>query len=220
MTAPPTTSFDRPADGIDHPLAALRTIVQSARIEGAAGERCGMCATPIPTEHRHLVDTADRTIKCMCVPCHLLFTDDGAAEGRYRHIPTHHRVVIGFELSDGEWEELQIPVSLAFFFRNSDLDRVVAFYPGPAGATESLLPLDAWTAIARRHPELDELDDDVEAVIVRRTRERSEAFVVPIDRCYALTGRLRMTWSGFDGGPAANAEINQFFDDLRSRADA
>jgi hypothetical protein len=179
-----------------------------------------MCAGPIPDEHRHLVDTADRTIKCMCTPCLLLFSDPAAAGGRYRQIPTAHRSIAGFELSAGEWDELQIPVSLAFFFHNSGLDRMVAFYPGPAGATESLLPLDAWNAVRHRHLELEELADDVEAVIVRRSNERTEAFIVPIDRCYALTGRLRMNWSGFDGGPAAHAEIERFFDDLRSRADA
>ncbi len=31
------------------------------------------------------------------------------------------------------WDELQIPVSLAFVFRNSVQERVVAFYPSPAG---------------------------------------------------------------------------------------
>ena len=35
-------------------------------------------------------------------------------------------------------------MSVAFFFFNSSLGRVAAFYPSPAGATESLLPLDAW----------------------------------------------------------------------------
>jgi hypothetical protein len=202
-----------------HPLAALRQFVQSARVEGAS-ERCAMCAIPIPSEHRHLVDTADRTIKCMCVHCHLLFSDTGAAGGRYRHIPTRHQQVAGFEVSNAEWDELQIPVSLAFFFRNSQQDRIVAFYPGPAGATESLLPLEPWSRIAARHPELDEIEDDVEAIIVRRTNERAEAYIVPIDKCYELTGRLRMHWSGFDGGTEAARAIDDFFDQLRERSDA
>jgi hypothetical protein len=179
-----------------------------------------MCATPVPPEHAHLVDTTDRTIRCTCPACHLLFSEPGAAAGRYLQIPTRHRRVAGFELDDQEWADLQIPVSLAFFFHHSGLDRVVAFYPGPAGATESLLPLDAWARITDRHAELAELEDDVEAVIVRRTGVAAEAFVVPIDRCYALTGRLRMTWTGFDGGSEAHAEIDRFFDDLRERTGA
>ncbi len=207
------------ADGATHPLAALRELVRSARIDGAT-ERCSMCAVAIPPEHQHLVDTADRSIRCACRACHLLFSEPGAAGGRYRQIPGSYRSVVGFELGEGEWAELQIPVSLAFFFRHSGLDRVVAFYPGPAGATESLLPLDAWAAIGARHPELAELEDDVEAVIVRRTADGAAAFVVPIDRCYELTGRLRMTWTGFDGGAEAHAEIDRFFDELRARTRA
>lgn len=203
----------------EHPLRALRTFVQSARAEGAS-ERCAMCAIPIPSEHRHLVDTADRTIKCMCPHCHMLFSDPGAATGRYRHIPTRHQRIDDFEVTQGEWDDLQIPVALAFFFRNSDQDRIVAFYPGPAGATESLLPLDAWARITTRHPDLDDIEPDVEAVIVRRTDSEALAFIVPIDRCYELTGRLRMNWSGFDGGREAANAIDQFFDDVGARADA
>ena len=45
-------------------------------------------------------------------------------------------------------EEFQIPVGMAFFFFNSALGRVTGFYPSPAGATESLLPLAAWQAFA------------------------------------------------------------------------
>ena len=36
---------------------------------------------------------------------------------------------------------------MAFFFFNSSLGRMAAFYPSPAGATESLLPLATWEEI-------------------------------------------------------------------------
>lgn len=209
--------------GVEHPLTVLRDLVRDARVESAA-ERCGMCGAPIASEHRHLVDMSDRSIMCMCTPCHLLFDNDGAGAGRYRHVPSRYHRIVGFDLADAEWDDLQIPVSLAFFFRNSDQDRVVAFYPGPAGATESLLPLDAWTAISSRHPGVDAMQSDVEAVLVRRadpsTASRSEAYIVPIDRCYELTGRLRMHWSGFDGGSEARVAIDEFFTEVRGRAGA
>ena len=41
---------------------------------------------------------------------------------------------------------------MAFFFHNSVLGRIVAQYPSPAGATESLLDLAAWDAIAAANP--------------------------------------------------------------------
>ncbi len=43
-------------------------------------------------------------------------------------------------------------MSVAFFFVNSTLERVAAFYPSPAGATESLLPLDAWDEVVDGQP--------------------------------------------------------------------
>lgn len=217
MTSASTSEADAV---VAHPLAVLRDLVQSARIDRGAGERCAMCATPIADDHRHLIDLGERTILCMCTPCELLFSDSGAAGGRYRQVPSRYAAIGGLEIDDAEWDALQIPVSLAFFFRNSDQGRVVAFYPGPAGATESLLPLEAWTAIAGRHPEVDAIDDDVEAVLVRRTTDGTEAYVVPIDRCYELTGRLRMRWSGFDGGIEARRELAGFFDEIRERAGA
>ena len=55
-------------------------------------------------------------------------------------------------MSQGEWEGLQIPVGVAFFFFSSTTQEVHAFYPGPAGATESMLPLDAWDRIRDADP--------------------------------------------------------------------
>ena len=57
-------------------------------------------------------------------------------------------------LSPAQWDALQIPVSVAFFFVNSTLEQVAAFYPSPAGATESLLPLDTWDEVVAANPEL------------------------------------------------------------------
>jgi hypothetical protein len=92
---------------------------------------------------------------------------------------------------------------------------MAAFYPGPAGATESELDLTAWERIAARHPALATLRPDVEALLVRRD---GDCYLVPIDACYELVGRLRTLWRGFDGGPEAHAAVAAFFDELRKRA--
>src|ERR1700730_10248228 len=118
--------------------------------------------------------------------------------------------VPAFALDRRSWEALQIPVGLAFFFRNSLLDRTVAFYPGPAGATESELDLDAWGAIAAAEPRVGLLADDVEALLVRvpndaEGNEQPECYLVPIDACYEFVGGLRTRWRGFDGGQGAGA---------------
>ena len=57
--------------------------------------------------------------------------------------------------------------------RSSVSGGVVAFYPSPAGATESELSLDAWDALVGRNPVLEELDPDAEALIVNRLSTRT-----------------------------------------------
>jgi hypothetical protein len=124
-------------------------------------------------------------------------------------------------LARTDWDDLQIPVALAFLFRNSEQQRVVAFYPGPAGATESELSLEAWDRILVANPGLDTVLPDVEALLVRgdRTEDGFTCHVVPIDACYELVGRMRSTWRGFDGGQEARAALDDFFAtvDARSR---
>jgi hypothetical protein len=90
------------------------------------------------------------------------------------------------------------------------------FYPGPAGATESDLPLESWDRIVAENPELSVLQPDVEALLVRRPG--GDCFVVPIDTCYELVGQLRTRWRGFDGGAEAHRLIDDFFARVRARS--
>jgi hypothetical protein len=109
--------------------------------------------------------------------------------------------------------------ALAFLFRNSVQDRMVAFYPGPAGATESELPLPAWNRMVARDPDLCVLRPDVEALLVRRSGSgATSCHLVPIDACYELVGQLRNLWRGFDGGREAHDAIDAFFARVRARS--
>ncbi len=183
-----------------------------------AEQRCDMCATPIEQEHAHLVNVHDRRLLCTCRPCYLLFTSSGAAGGRMRAVPDRYRRAAGLHLDDATWAQLQIPVRTAFFFVNSQAGRVMAFYPSPAGATESLLGLGAWEDLAQDNPALAALEPDVEALLVHGPRGAGfDCFLVPIDACYELVGRVRRTWRGFDGGEQAWSEIDDFFAALRVR---
>jgi hypothetical protein len=185
------------------------------------GERCDLCAVPIADEHEHVVDLEQRSLLCTCHGCFLLLAPDGAGGGRYRAVPDRYLSFSDVELSPGQWDSLQIPVSVAFFFVNSTLGRVAAFYPSPAGATESLLSLDTWDDVAAAHPDLATLRPDVEAFLVRSGRPGGggvECYLVPIDACYELVGRLRTTWRGFDGGSEAHDELAAYFDRVRRRA--
>jgi hypothetical protein len=186
-------------------LAALRRIARSRPAPPV--ERCDLCATEVTADHAHLVDLETRRLMCACRPCYLLFTDD-RAHLRYRAVPDRYRAFGSPLLDERGWDELQIPVGLAFLFRNSAQDRMVAFYPGPAGAVESEMDVPDRPAFAVLRP-------DIEALLVRRD---APAYLVPIDACYELVGRLRSVWTGFDGGPAARTAIEAFFADVRRRA--
>ncbi|WP_406836282.1 DUF5947 family protein [Streptomyces sp. AHU1] len=183
------------------------------------GERCDLCGEPLPSEHRHLVDTSRRSLKCACPHCHLLFTRPGAGQGRFRAVPDRYLSDPGFVLDEAGWNRLQIPVALAFFFRNSELGRLAAFYPSPAGATESELDPRTWDAVLGRSRLVELLEPDVEALLLHRGRDGSvTCTLVPVDVCYELVGRMRLHWKGFDGGSEARADIAEFLERITAAA--
>ena len=194
----------------------------AARRDGEAtghdAGRCEMCRDELGDRHGHVVDVEQRSVLCTCRACYLLFTSDGAAGGRYRSVPDR----VGHDperpIADQDWSELQIPVAMAFFFYNSVLGRVVAGYPGPGGSTECELDLAAWDRLAATYPLLAALRPDVEAIFVHRAGDQPEAFLIPVDECYALVGELRLRWQGFDGGAEARTAIEEFLAGLRQRA--
>lgn len=185
-------------------------------------ERCELCAVPIGDVHGHVVDLDSRNLKCACRPCYLLFTPDGSGGQRFRAIPERYRYTPRFHLADATWDEVGIPVRMAFIFTNSAIGQTVAFYPSPAGATESLLPLEAWRGVMADNPGLADLQDDVEALLVNRAGDGTagfECYLVPIDACYHLVGLVKVHWRGFDGGEEAWAAIDEFFAELRERSE-
>jgi Family of unknown function (DUF5947) len=188
---------------------------EAAVQEQTAPERCELCGEPVPPEHRHLLNVSTRELMCACRACSILFDKDAASEGRYRLIPDRHLFLEDFEMSDAQWESLRIPVDMAFFFYSAPAERVVAFYPSPMGATESLLKLGAWEELERNNPVLEGMVRDVEALLVNRVRGARDHFLVPIDECYSLVGLIRMRWRGLSGGREVWEEIEGFFEELR-----
>jgi len=181
------------------------------------GERCEMCSETIADEHQHVVNVEGRQLMCVCRGCYLLFTDTDA-ELRYRAVPDRYLAFPDFAFDRRRWEALQIPVGLAFFFHNSALDRTVGFYPGPAGATESLLDLESWDEIVRDNPVLKEMEADTQALLVNRVKGEREYYLVPIDECYRLVGLIRAYWHGLSGGAEVWDEIEKFFAELKEKS--
>lgn len=181
-------------------------------------ERCELCSEPLFAEHRHLLDLSERNLCCVCRGCSILFDQAAAGGGHYSLVPDRRWLLENFQLDEPAWESLRIPVEVAFFFHDSTAGRVVAYYPSPAGAVESLLELATWSRIVRENSVLEAMAGDVEALLVNRSGAAGEHFLVPIDDCYELVGLIRTRWTGFTGGKEVWDEIEQFFTALRKRA--
>jgi hypothetical protein len=191
-------------------LAGLRKYVRSRESD----ERCDTCGTALTAEHTHNFDPATRRIRCTCDSCAILYSTV------YRPVPRRVRALPNFQISDAQWDDLMIPISLAFFSYSTPAGKVIALYPGPAGAAESLLRLDAWEEISTANSELRDLQPDVEALLVNRVGAARDYFIVPIDECYKLAGSIRLHWRGLSGGALVWGEIARFFDELRRKGNA
>jgi hypothetical protein len=187
-------------------LAALRRRAKKREEQ----ERCDLCSAPVAPDHRHLVEVKNRQIACACGACALLFP--AQANARYKEVPRDVQRLESFSLTDAQWDGLSIPINIAFFLRNSVQGKMVAFYPSPAGATESLLELDLWNELAGDVT----LRDDVEALVVNRLRPPHEYYILPIDHCYRLVGLIRTKWRGLSGGAEVWEAIEGFFGERRN----
>lgn len=200
---------------------AFESLRQFARKPQRQVEKCEMCSAELRSEHSHLIELTQRRLHCACDACAMLFS--GQAGTKYKRVPRDVRLLANFKMTDAEWDGLLIPINLAFFFLNSIDSRVSALYPSPAGATESLLPLEAWSSIVEANSELNLLEPDVEALLVNRVGQArgsvpAEYYIVPIDECYKLVGLIRIHWRGLSGGTEVWQEIGAFFTELRARA--
>ena len=199
------------------PLASLR---QFAR-KRTQFEICEMCSRELAPEHQHLIEPENRRLICACDACAILF----AAQSRtkLRRVPRRIRFLPDFEMSEGQWDSLMIPIEMAFFFNSSPHGRVIALYPSPAGATESLLALDTWNQVVAENPVLAEMAADVEALLVNRVGATRgvppQYYIAPIDECYKLVGLIRMHWHGLSGGTEMWREIASYFSALREKAE-
>jgi hypothetical protein len=65
-----------PNSGIESLPPNLRQYFRDRRVAG--DEVCEFCGEGVAPEHNHLVNTASRSLVCVCRGCYLLFDHDGA----------------------------------------------------------------------------------------------------------------------------------------------
>ena len=161
MTATRSSSLQR------HGAAARRSEREEAL------ERCDLCSAPIAPEHRHLLDLeharADvrvpRRARCSST------ARGGAGGGHYRLVPDRRLRIDDFELDDLAWEELRLPVEMAFFFRSSRGRARAGLLPEPDGGDRvAARPRGVAGARGRRTRCSTTLEPDVEALLVNRAR--------------------------------------------------
>jgi uncharacterized protein DUF5947 len=204
----------RPADGSQAGMVSALKRLQMRQLPEQlepVEARCDLCGTSMPEDHRHLLQLEERSIVCVCEGCWALRAGD--AEFR----PTGSRVawLPDFVLGDELWARLRIPISLAFFLRTQG--GVVAFYPSPAGATESELDLSVWDDLVVANPVLEALEPEAEVLIVNRMADPPEVAIAPTDKAYELVGLVKANWEGISGGAALQAIVAAFFAELRER---
>lgn len=190
-------------------FSSLRSFVRRP----APLERCDICSADLPLNHSHLIEPGTRRLICACQACAVLFNGEGT---KLKLVPRRVRLLGNFRITDAQWDALMIPINLAFFYKNSLDGKVIAQYPSPAGATESLLTFEDWDDIARENPVLNQMAPDVEALLVNRTG--GEYYLLPIDKCFELVGLIRRHWRGLSGGSEVWEEIRRFFTQLKGQA--
>lgn len=187
---------------------------QTVAPTGPDVELCDLCGTTIPEDHRHLLHLAERRIVCACEACWGM----RGGEGDFRPVGQRTLWLEGIEVPDDLWASFQIPIGLAFFMESTVTGCVIAMYPSPAGATESELHFESWGRMLELNPVLARMEPDIEGLIVNRLADPAMYVIAPIDRCYALTGTVKVSWEGISGGSGVERAVAAFFDRLRGEA--
>ncbi len=198
-------------------FGVLRQFVRRPSIS----EKCEMCSNELSVSHQHLLEPVNRKLICTCEACSILFSSQG--QTKYKRVPQRTRFLADFQMTESQWDGLMMPINMAFFFKSTPQERVIALYPSPAGATESLLTFDSWDEIERANPVLVDMEADVEALLVNRVGHargfaNPQYYMVPIDECFKLVGLIRSRWQGLSGGTEVWRDIAEFFDCLKAKS--
>jgi hypothetical protein len=196
-------------------LKAMKSVKRFSEV--SKEEHCELCGERVFARHQHLMDPKTRKLCCSCDGCATLFDEQGAT--KLRRVPRDTKYLKNFQLSSDSWKKLEVPINLAFFYRDSRLQgKIIALYPSAGGALESVPPEASWEELLKLNPEIAAMTEDVEALLINRLHNRLDVFIAPIDRCFELVGIIRTHWRGFVGGDQVWKEVNGFLEQLAKEA--
>lgn len=187
-------------------IAALRRFAAEAP---AAVERCDRCAAVLAASHPHWLDAKSRRMRCVCGSC-------GDANAPWKLV---RRRVAALRELDGDtdaWDRLGSPVGLAFVALSGENREPFVYFPGPAGATAAAIDWLDWATLCARVPAVGGMHADIEALLVNRLDGARDHYIVSIDICYHLVGRLRQQGRGWAGD--VGREVEGFMTSLRREA--
>ncbi len=127
--------------GAGRPADRGRQDSQLGRTGGRRRRRGASCARPRCRTSMAISPTWKR-LRCCAPAGRATCCSRGRSAGRrkYRAVPDRYLHDPGRVMSPAEWDQLEIPVGLAFFLRSSRTGgELTGFYPSPAGVTECSL---------------------------------------------------------------------------------
>ena len=135
-----------------NPMSTLRQFVRKPQ-QAARRALRALRARAAPPSTRICSSRPAGKLVCSCEPC---ASCSAASKGPVSDAcrATLNHCPISTCLTS-QWEDLHLPINLAFFVQSTPARRVLALYPSPAGAVESLLTLEAWQALVEQNPVLD-----------------------------------------------------------------
>ena len=197
------------------PPTSLRRFA-APREAAATDERCDLCKTPLAGEHPHLVDSRSRRLFCACASVRAAVRPPRrlgrAASSAFRPSAAACATCASAPISGSGSRSRCGSRSSSRTARSNGRWRSIPARPAPPsrccrsrrGARSSpRTPCSARSSPTSRR-----------CCCATATARPPECYLVPIDVCYALTGTVRRSWKGFEGGVEAWREIERFFADL------
>jgi len=180
------------------PLTQLYSPIYARTRRRQEMKHCDVCGLPAESHTSYLVHPASRRLILCCDNCSRNLLAGGSR--KYRPVPSRVECLPEFSMTDAQWNSLNLPIHLAFFYYSTPDRGVWLVYPDSSGPNETRLPPAKWEELAAANGILRQFQPDVEGLLINRVGRIRRYFRAPIDECFKLTAIVRDNWTGVTGG--------------------